>query len=501
MLGVGGMKDIMEKHTIINLKRNGDSNRAVERKTGINRKTVAKYWNEYVEQSKLLNDGLTDNISEIQEAIVAAPKYDSSTRGSRKYTDQMDQTLDQILSEEERKDRLLGPHKQKLTKLQIHQFLVEDGYDISYSTIAVKISEKLNKNKECFIRQLYDLGDRLEYDFGEIKLLINGVLSKYYMAVVSSPAANFRWAFLYKNQKKEAFMDSHVRIFEMLGGVYREVVYDNMRNVVKKFIGKNEKELNEDLMKMAIYYGYDINVTNCFSGNEKGHVEGSVKIIRNHVFATNYEFMSFEDAQDYLNSQLIKMNVNSKIEEERLSLLPYKPKLELGNLTINKVNKYSFIQVENNFYSVPEYLVGKSVSVKSYFDRILIYSNNSRVCEHIKIDGSSELSVDISHYLNSLLRKPGAIKNSIALKSIPKLKTIYDNHFNTNPRKFIELLMDNKEKDLNSLLNILEKYTEISDTVLPVDNISSSKNLFDATKYQILRYNELSIKGGKTYAN
>ena len=219
MLGVGGMKDIMEKHTIINLKRNGDSNRAVERKTGINRKTVAKYWNEYVEQSKLLNDGLTDNISEIQEAMVAAPKYDSSTRGSRKYTDQMDQMLDQILSQEERKDRLLGPHKQKLTKLQIHQFLVEDGYDIGYSTIAVKISEKLNKNKECFIRQLYDLGDRLEYDFGEIKLLISGVLSKYYMAVVSSPAANFRWAFLYKNQKKDAFMDLQVRTFEMLGGV------------------------------------------------------------------------------------------------------------------------------------------------------------------------------------------------------------------------------------------------------------------------------------------
>lgn len=491
----------MEKHTIINLKINGHSNRAVERMTGINRKTVAKYWNEYVEQSKLLNDDLIDDITEIQEAIVSAPKYDSSARGPRKYTDEMDNRLEQILALEDRKDKLLGPHKQKLTRFQIHNMLITEGYDISYSTIAVKINEKLNKNKECFIRQSYDLGDRLEYDFGEVKLLINGVLDKYYMAVVSSPAADFRWAFLYKNQKKEAFMDSHVRIFEMVGGVYKEVVYDNMRNVVKKFIGRNEKELNEDLIKMAIYYGYEINVTNCFSGNEKGHVEGSVKIIRNHVFATNYEFKSFEDAEDYLNSQLIKMNVNCRIEEEKLNLLPYKPKLELANLTINKVNKYSFIQVENNFYSVPEYLVGKSVSIKSYLDRIVIFSNNNRVCEHKKIDGSNELSVDITHYLNSLLRKPGAIKNSVALKSIPKLKTIYDNHFNTNPKKFIELLIDNKEKDLNSIINILEKFVEVSDKVLPADNISSTCDLFNATKYQILRYNELSIRGGKTYAN
>lgn len=97
----------MEKHTIINLKRKGDSNRSVERKTGINRKTVAKYWNEYVEQSEQLNNGISDNIAEIQEAIVAAPKYDSSARGSRKYTDEIDHRLDQILALEDRKGRLL----------------------------------------------------------------------------------------------------------------------------------------------------------------------------------------------------------------------------------------------------------------------------------------------------------------------------------------------------------------------------------------------------------
>ena len=500
ILEVEGVKDIMDKHTIIKLKQKGHSNRNVEKITGINRKTVASYWNEYIKQSELLNSS-TEDISEIQEAIVAAPVYDSSTRIPRKYTDEIDNRLDQILSLEDRKDSLLGPHKQKLTRLQIHEILKTEGLDISYSTIAVKVNEKLNKNKECFIRQSYDLGDRLEYDFGEVKLLINKKLDTYHMAVVSSPAAGFRWAFLYKNQKKEAFMDSHVKFFEMVGGVYKEVVYDNMRNVVKKFIGRNEKELNEDLIKMSIYYGYEINVTNCFSGNEKGHVEGSVKIIRNHVFATNYEFNSFEDAQCYLNSQLIKMNVDSRIEEEKLNLLSYKPKLELANITINKVSKYSFIQIENNFYSVPEYLVEKRVSVKSYFDRIVIYANNNRVCEHKKIDGLNELSVDISHYLNSLLRKPGAIKNSVALKTIPKLKTIYDNHFNTNPKKFIEILVENKEKDIESLLIVFENFVQMSDTALPTDNIRGTSDIYKATKYQILKYDELCIREESTYAN
>lgn len=362
------------------------------------------------------------------------------------------------------------------------------------------MNEKLSKAKECFIKQSYELGDRLEYDFGEVKLLIGDKLDTYHMAVISSPAADFRWAFLYKNQKKAVFMDSHVRFFEMVGGVYKEVVYDNMRNVVIKFIGKTEKELNEDLIKMSMYYGFDINVTNCFSGNEKGHVEGSVKIIRNHVFAKNYEFNTLEDAQEYLNSQLIKMNEDSNIEEEKLNLLPYKPKLELANISINKVNKYSFVRVENNFYSVPEYLVDKEVSVKSYLDKIIIYANNSHVCEHKKIDGLNEISIDISHYLKSLFRKPGAIKNSIALKSTPQLKSIYDKYFNTNPKKFIEILINNKDKDLDELLEIFDMYTKLPANTIPIDNICAV-NITQTTKIQMIKYDVLCIRAEVAHAN
>ena len=99
VLEVGEVKNIMDKHTIITLKRNGHSNREIERITGINRKTVAKYWKEYSTQSELLNNPKKDT-SEIQEKIVAPPKYNSSTRKPRKYTNEIDQRLDQILLQE-----------------------------------------------------------------------------------------------------------------------------------------------------------------------------------------------------------------------------------------------------------------------------------------------------------------------------------------------------------------------------------------------------------------
>jgi hypothetical protein len=106
-----------------------------------------------------------------------------------------------------------------------------------------------------------------------------------------------------------------------------------MRNVVKKFIGKNEKELNEDLVKMSMYYSFQINVTNCFKANEKGHVEKSVDVLRNQIFAAHWTFNSLEDAQEYAYSQLLKLNENSQMEEEKQHLRPYRPPLELAILS------------------------------------------------------------------------------------------------------------------------------------------------------------------------
>ena len=74
----------MEKHTIINLKQKGFSNRKVSKITTFNRKTVAKYWKEYNNQIDALEKG-GKSVSDIQEAIVSVPAYDSTNRKPKKY--------------------------------------------------------------------------------------------------------------------------------------------------------------------------------------------------------------------------------------------------------------------------------------------------------------------------------------------------------------------------------------------------------------------------------
>jgi len=449
-----GMKTIMQKYEIIHLKVEGWSNSKIQRMYHVSRDTIRKYWTEYQHNLEQLqsNDPNVDNHSVI-ESIISTPHYDTSKRVCRKYNSEIDELLDKILFDEEKKTELLGKnHKQALSQVQIHSLITAQGYDIGLTTIQTKIKEKLNKHKEVFIQQNYPYGQRFEYDFGEVKLIIKGCETKAYLAVLTSPGSNFRWAYLYQNTQMDVFLDSQVKFFEMVGGCYEEGVYDNMRNVVTKFIGRNEKELNHQLIKLAIYYGFKINVTNCFSGNEKGTVESAVRWIRNKVYATKYQFSSFEEASDYLQKKLIEINKDSTIEEEKKFLTPYRPKYEVAHITINNVNKYSFIQIDTNFYSVPEQLVGKNVMVKKYPNDINVYYKNNLVTTHKRIKEKKKTCLNINHYLDTFLKKPGALRNSAALKSVPELKDIFDTYYKDKPKTFIELLRENKDLNLNDLL-------------------------------------------------
>jgi len=485
------MIEQMDKNAIIKLKLRGKSNREVARDTGIHRKTVAHYWNEYQELAgQLLPKG--DNRA-VQEQIVSAPKYDATSRKPLKYTPEIDRAIDEILENEAEKARLLGEsNKQKLVNRQIYGLLREQGHDIGLTVVTNHIREKRNKIAEAYIRQEYDFGERLEYDFGEVKLVIHDVVGKYYLAVFGSPRGKFRWAYLYDNQKKDVFLDSHVRFIAMAGGVWQEIVYDNMKNVVARFIGKNEKELNPDLIAMSTYYGFSVNVTNCYSGNEKGYVESSVKATRKEVFATRYRFDSIEDAEKYLEAELVRMNAESLIEEEMKHLLPCRPPLELSRISTQNVDKYSFVRVENNFYSVPEYLVGRSVTVRRYIKEVVIYSGLNEVCRHKRKDGYGEMSVNIFHYLDTLTKKPRALRNSKALRGEADLKAVFDRYFTTRAREFIDILRTHQDKPADEVVRVL-KIAGKGLAPIPAEAIGS--NVVKFTQIQLCQISDFFMKG------
>lgn len=450
-----------EKYTILTLARKGYTKTKIAELLGLSRTTVTKYIKRDRELRESLEQAEVGSVEYhlITEEIVGEPVYKGKykERKKLKYTQEIDDRIEEIMEDERRKDKTYGPgHKLQRTAKQIYEMLIEEGFDISYPTICKAVKKKRNKRRETFIKQEYDYGERVEFDFGERKITIGGEVRKVYLAVMTSPASKYRDYYVYLNSKTAVFLDAQVRFFERVGGVYESVVYDNMKNVVKRFVGKNERELTRSVLNLAGFYRFDIVLTNPYHGNEKGSVEASVKAVSQELFAKRDTFDSFEEVVDYVRESKNWINKDCKIEEEKKCLRPNRGNYEVGIIEEKRVNKYAFVRVDHNDYSVPEEYNGALVTAKLYPLSVEFFYRGRLIAKHKRLEGENKTSVLLEHYYNTMLRKPGAIQHSLALKQAPQLRLLFEKYYTNNPKQFLEILIDNKDLcDVDELCALL----------------------------------------------
>lgn len=217
-------------------------------------------------------------------------------------------------------------------------------------------------------------------------------------------------------------------------------------------MGRNEKEPTDELLKLSLYYKFKFRFCNIYAGNEKGHVERSVEVIRRKAFANKDHFKSMDEANDYLKEVCTKLNnlpqitYNNKtalemFEEEREYLLPAMPLYETARVEDLRVDKYSTILIDSCHYSVPDTYVDCLVRCKIYSSKIIVFYENEKIAEHIKRHGNNQWEIKIEHYLKTLFRKPAALIHSFALKQADdSLKEIYESYYKTREKDFIELI-------------------------------------------------------------
>jgi predicted transcriptional regulator len=469
--------------------RENKSQREISRELKISRDTISKYIKEFESKNERLTDLEKDeerNRNEILlliEEMSSKPRYDTSSRNKTKLTDDVISKINELLDLNE-KNRLLGRSKQLMKKIDIHEKLVELGFDISYPTVCNYIRENHEK-KEAFIRQEYNLGETLEFDWGEAKLTIGGKPTTLQMGLLTTAQGSHHYARLYQNQKMENFLDIHVQAFKSIGGIHRELVYDNLKQAVRKFVGRNEKEATEDLIKMSLYYGFRYRFCNIASGNEKGHVERGIEFVRRKAFSSKTDFDTVEEANAHLQDKLLELNSKKRnwlqnqspldiLKQEMPYLIPLKPSYDTSRRIEARVNKYSVINIDQNKYSVPDYLVGKFVNVKIYPDTIEIYYKDSKIAEHDRSYLVHNWSIDINHFVNTLKKKPGALHSSVGRHQLsPELQETYQEYYTNNPKEFIELLELIKEKDLESVLKAIDELKKIKKELVTTDNIKN----------------------------
>ncbi len=490
------MINLNKKRIILLNYIKGKSVSEIVKEVGGSRNTIVKYINEYDDTiRKLISATEFDKNIEVEaliEELSKAPSYDVSNRTKRKLTDEIQLEIDKKLKENDNKRRS-GKRKMVMKNIDIHEYLEDKGYNISYTTISNYIRKKYYR-KEAYIKQSYRPGRTIEFDWGEVPLIINGVEKKYKMGLFTTAYGNYHFAKIYNNEKTQSLLDMHVECFKEIGGVYEEIVYDNMRTAVKNFVGLYEKEATDGLKKIAMYYGFNYRFCNIAKGNEKGNVEKGVEFVRRKAFSNKNKFNTLKEANLHLQSILKKLN--SKPREYYNNLTPIERLAEekpvLGPILADyiiyeeeeyRVSKYSTIQIEHNKYSVPDYLVGRFVKAKKYTDKISIYYDSVEVCVHERSYKLHDWIMDINHYLDTFKKKPGALHNSTVInKCTHRIQEIYNNYYITNPKEFLELLKIITEKDIKTVDEAILELETIGKKHVTTENI---KNIVNQEKKDI----------------
>ena len=175
----------------------GKPQRQIAREMKISRTTVARYLTNYEDAKSKLMD--SDNLK-LKEEIVSPPKYNSLARKKQKLNDEIIEKIRSFLKENEEK-RATGRSKQQKKKIDILEVLKDDGFDIGYTTVCNTVRDIERKTREAFIRQQYNWGDSSEFDWGEVKLFIDGRLKIVQMGVFTTCRGNYRYGDLYYSQK------------------------------------------------------------------------------------------------------------------------------------------------------------------------------------------------------------------------------------------------------------------------------------------------------------
>lgn len=463
------MITMVDRQQIIHMYRTrGLSKRAIGRALDINRKTVAKVIQEY--ESSLLSP---DPEGSLETLLTRKPAYDSSSRSRKVITGALQETIDSCLRDNTRK-RANGLKKQCMLGIDIYEFLLSKGFKVSYSGVCKYIKEVQNavkpSSKEAFIRGYHPPGDSCEFDWGEVKLYIGGKLQRFYMAVFTFSHSNGRYAWLFRHQNTLAFMESHRNFFREVGGAPSVMVYDNMRVAIKEFVGA-EKKPTEALLRLSNFYCFHYRFCNARAGWEKGHVERSVEYVRRKAFSVLLRFDSLEDAQNQLSSTCKRINTEegssstvgkqSKLETELAALRACHNEMGCFELETYKVDKWSTICMKASHYSVPDTLVGKLVDVRIYSEKLVILYENQKVAVHERIYHPAAWSIKLEHYLNTLLRKPGAVNSSLALQKMPEMiQKLFERQFADQPKDFVLLMQYAVEHGFTDM-DIIEAYQDL----------------------------------------
>lgn len=312
----------------------------------------------------------------------------------------------------------------KLPASRLYAMVVERGYpggEDHFRHLVARIRPRAPA--EAYLRLTTLAGEQGQVDWGHFGRIRIGSAEHALMGFVLV-ASYSRRIFLrfFLNARLENFLRGHVQAFEKWGGVFKTLLYDNLKSVVLERRGETIR-YQPIFRDFAGHYRFEPRPVAIGRGNEKGRVERAIRTIRTSFFAGR-DFAGLDDLNRQAEAwcdqwadrrkwpQDPLKTVAEAFEEEKSLLisLPEDPYPTDERVEV-RVAKTPYARFERNDYSVPADRVRRTLTVRACLERVRLFDGHELVAEHSRSFDRGRQIEDPRHIENLVKQKRAARKH------------------------------------------------------------------------------------------
>jgi transposase/DUF971 family protein len=279
---------------------------------------------------------------------------------------------------------------------QVWQRLREQGFEGGYSMVKAYVRMVRPKPQPAFLKLAFAPGECAQVDWGSCGSVPVGQTSRrlsfFVMVLCYSRMMDVEFTV---SQTMEHFLACHQHAFEAFGGVPQTVMVDNLKSAVLKRALGQAPVFNPKYAAFAEHNGFRIVPCNVGKGNEKGRVENGVGYVKKNFLAglDLVDFNRLAPAAKHWLDTVANVRIHGETrtppvemwhsEKPHLSPLPLHP-FDIATVSQVRASRQFRITLDTNRYSVPAYLAGQAMTLKTYPDRLCLYYQNNLVARHTR---------------------------------------------------------------------------------------------------------------------
>jgi len=298
----------------------------------------------------------------------------------------------------------------RLRATRLHAMIHDRGYRGSIVQLRRYVrTVRPHARAEAYLRLETLPGEQAQVDWGNFGPFQVGrarrSLSCFVLVLSWSRAMYARFAL---DQTLESFLRGHVEAFEALGGIPREILYDNLKSVVLERIGDHIR-FHPRILDLAGHYHFVPKPCAVARANEKGRVERKISFLRHSFFAAR----GFSTVAD-LNAQLARwivevaharpvpgrpeqiVAVALAEEQPRLLSLPEHP-LSCDLVRSVASGKTPYVRFDANDYSIPHTLLRRPLTLIASESHVRLVDGADEVARHARSYDRGQRIEDPAH--------------------------------------------------------------------------------------------------------